>query len=103
MPRDAPRGYFAGVDVKITNDGTEAIVVTVYDMSASPARIVLANARINSFSSVPVSVVADANGRAHLRWTASTIDPTFPKCGQARTTVGNAGSVEVHADSICRA
>ena len=90
-----------GVDVKITNDGPEVIVVTVYDMSASPGRMVLANARINGFSSVPVSVVADASGRAHLRWTATGIDPTFPRCGHAHTTVGNADSVNVHANSRC--
>jgi hypothetical protein len=90
-----------GVDVKITNDGTEVILVTVYDMSANPGRMVLANARINGFSSVPISVVADASGRAHLRWTATGTDPTFPKCGHAHTTVGNADSVNVHADSTC--
>jgi hypothetical protein len=90
-----------GVDVKITNDGTEVIVVTVYDMSASPDRMVLANARINGFSSVPISVLADASGRAHLRWTATGTDPTFPRCGQAHTTVGNSDSVNVHADSTC--
>ena len=92
-----------GVDVNITNDGTEVIVVTVYDLSASPGRIVLADARINGFSSVPISVRADANGRAHLSWTATGIDPAFPRCGHAHTTVGNADSVNVHADSTCRA
>jgi hypothetical protein len=90
-----------GVAIKITNDGTEVIVVTVYDMSASPGRLVLANARINGFSSVPISVVADASGRAHLRWTATGTDPTFPRCGHANTTVGNADSVNVHVDSSC--
>jgi hypothetical protein len=90
-----------GVDVKITNDGTEVILVTVYDMSASPGRMVLANARINGFSSVPISVAGDASGRAHLQWTATGTDPAFPRCGQAHTTVGNSDSVNVHADSTC--
>jgi hypothetical protein len=90
-----------GVDVKITNDGTEVIMVTVYDMSESPGRMVLANARISGFSSVPISVIADASGRASLRWTATSTDPTFPKCGHANTVVGNADSVNVHADSTC--
>jgi hypothetical protein len=90
-----------GVDVKITNDGTEDIVVTVYDMSGDPGRMVLANARINGFSSVPISVVGDASGQAHLQWTATSTDPTFPKCGHAHTIVGNAGSVNVHVDSSC--
>jgi hypothetical protein len=90
-----------GVDVKITNDGTEDILVTVYDMNTSPGRVVLTNTRINGFTSVPVSLVADASGRANLRWTATNTDHTFPKCGHANTSVANADSVTVHADSTC--
>jgi len=90
-----------GVDVKITNDGTEDILVTVYDMNARPHRVVLTNARINGFTSVPVSLIADASGLANLRWTATNTDHSFPKCGHASTVVANAGSVNVHADSSC--
>ena len=90
-----------GVDVKITNDGTQDIVVTVYDMNTSPQRAVLANARINGFTSVPISLVGDATGRANISWTATSIDPAFPKCGHADTVVGNSASVQVHADSTC--
>jgi hypothetical protein len=90
-----------GVDVKITNDGTEDIVVTVYDMNTSPQRVVLANARINGFTSVPISLVGDASGKANLSWTATSIDPASPKCGHANSVVGNSASVNVHADSSC--
>lgn len=92
-----------GVDVKITNDGTEDIVVTVYDMNTNPERVVLTNERINGFTSVPVSLVADATGKANLSWTATSTDAVFPKCGHAKTAVGNDGSVIVHADSSCGA
>ena len=44
-----------GLQVKITNDGTQDIVVTVYDINAKPRPILLQNARINGFTSVPVS------------------------------------------------
>jgi len=44
-----------GIAVKITNDGTEDVLVTVYDMSTHPYQVVLMNARINGFTSVPVS------------------------------------------------
>src|SRR5258708_11043544 len=88
-----------GVEVKITNDGTEDVIVTVYDMSTHPERVVLANMRINGFTSVPVSLVADASGKANLSWTATSTDAVFPKCGHASTAVGNAGLVRVHADS----
>ena len=92
-----------GVDVKITNDGTEDIVVTVYDTSTSPERVVLSNIRIYGFTSVPVSLVADATGRGNLSWTATSTDSVFRKCGHADTVVGDAGSVNVHADSSCGA
>jgi hypothetical protein len=90
-----------GVDVKITNDGTEDIVVNVYDMSSNPARLVLTNERINGFTSVPISLIADASGQANLAWTATSTDPTFHRCGHAKTVVGNDASVTVHADSTC--
>lgn len=87
--------------VKITNDGTEDILVTVYDRSTNPARTVLANARISGFASMPISVAGDASGKANLSWTATSADRVSPKCGHADTVVGNAGSVSVHADSAC--
>ena len=90
-----------GVDVKIANDGTEPIVVTVYDTSTSPARVVLSNTRIYGFTSVPISVVADGSGKANLSWTATNTDSVFRKCGHADIVVGDAASVNVHADSSC--
>jgi hypothetical protein len=91
-----------GVQVKITNDGTEDVVVTVYDTSAQPQRILLQNARINGFTAVPVSAIADANGRAHLSWTATSTDAKSPRCGHdAAQGVSNDSSVSVHVDSSC--
>jgi hypothetical protein len=91
-----------GVQVKITNDGTQDIVVTVYDMNANPRAILLQNARINGFTSVPISAIADATGRANLAWTATSVDATSAKCGHADTMgLGNDSAVNVHADSSC--
>jgi hypothetical protein len=91
-----------GVQVKITNDGTQDIVVTVYDMNANPRVILLRNARINGFTSVPVSAIADATGRANLSWTATSTDATSTKCGHADTVaLSNDSAVNVHADSSC--
>jgi hypothetical protein len=92
-----------GVAINITNDSTDDIMVTVYDMSSNPGRIVLTNARINGFTSVPISLVANAGGRAQLEWTATNTDPNFPRCGHASAAVSNAESVNVHADSTCAA
>jgi hypothetical protein len=91
-----------GVQVKITNDGTEDVVVTVYDTSAQPQRILLQNARINGFTSVPISAIADATGRANLSWTATSTDAASPKCGHdAPRGVSNDSAVSVHVDSSC--
>ncbi len=92
-----------GVEVKITNDGTSDIFVTVYDMNTNPRKLVLTNARINGFTSVPISLTGDANGEASLSWTATSTDAASKKCGHAETTVSNAASVKVHADSACSA
>ena len=92
-----------GVEVKITNNGTEDIVVTVYDRTTNPARGVLTNQRINGFTSVPISLTGDATGKANLSWTATSADAASPKCGHADTIVSNADSVNVRADSSCSA
>jgi hypothetical protein len=93
-----------GIQIKITNDGTQDIVVTVYDMNVEPKHILLQNARINGFTSVPISAIGDAAGRANLSWTATSTDAASPKCGHAdAVTLGNDSSVNVHADSSCSA
>ena len=91
-----------GVQVKITNNGTEDIVVTVYDMNTRPERVVLENARINGFTSVPISVIGDSTGRANISWTATSIDRNSPECGHDdQVAVGDSSSLSVHADSSC--
>jgi hypothetical protein len=97
---EAARGA-DGVEVTITNDSTDDILVTVYDMSTNPGRMVLTGARISGFTSVPVSLVPDISGKARLSWTATSTDPDFPQCGHASVVVSNADTVNVHADSTC--
>jgi hypothetical protein len=92
-----------GVEVRITNDGTTDVLVTVYDLNTSPKRVVLTNARINGFTSVPVSLVGDASGKAKLSWTATSADSASPKCDHEDAVAGNTDSVKVHADSSCSA
>jgi hypothetical protein len=93
-----------GIQVRITNDGTADIVVTVYDMSVEPKRIVLQNARINGFTSVPISAIGDAAGKANLSWTATTADTASRKCGHGDTLgLGNDSAVNVLAESNCSA
>ena len=102
LSSQAALGGLTGIDVKIINDGTENIVVTVYDTSTQPNSVVLAHERINGFSTVPVTLVADAAGRANLSWTAITANPNMHRCGHASNAgLNDADSVNVHADSEC--
>lgn len=100
----AALGGLNGVDVTITNDGTEDVVVTVYDTSVQPNNVVLSHERINGFTRVPVSLVADETGRANLAWTAVSADPNAHRCGHAsKVGLNDSASVMVHADSECGA
>ncbi len=98
----AAMGGLDGVDVTITNDGTEDVVVTVYDTSTQPSSIVLAHERINGFTRIPVSLTPDETGRGNLAWSAVTVDPISRKCGHAsKEGLTDSSSVHVHADSEC--
>jgi hypothetical protein len=89
-----------GVAVTITNDSVDPILVTVYDTSVSPSAVVLSHARINGFTSIPVSVMPDATGRANLSWTAVSTDANERRCGhQEGVALGDSASISVHADS----
>ncbi len=95
-------GGLNGVDVKITNDGTEDVVVTVYDTSTQPSSVVLSHERINGFTAVPVSLTADEAGRGNLSWTAVSADPNSRKCGhETKSGLSDSAAVNVHADSEC--
>jgi hypothetical protein len=101
-------GGLNGVDVTIANDGTEDVVVTLYDTSSQPNgqpnAVVFARERINGFTKIPVSLAADESGRANLAWTAVTVGPQSRKCGHAtQAGLADAALVSVHADSECGA
>jgi hypothetical protein len=95
-------GGLNGIDVTITNDGTEDVVVTVYDTSTQPNSVVLSHERINGFTRIPVSLSPDDSGRGNIAWTAVTADANGRKCGHANTQgLTDSASVHVHADTEC--
>ena len=90
------------IPLNITNDGTQDILVTVYDLNTQPASVVVSNTRINSFTRLPVAVTPDAQGRANLSWTAVSADPDSRLCGHAQQLgVRDSASVHVRANSPC--
>lgn len=91
-----------GVQVKVTNDGTQDIVVTVYDMSSRTPRVVLENARINGFTSVSINALSDDTGHANLSWRATSADRISPACGHDDgVEIGDSSALNVHADASC--
>jgi hypothetical protein len=91
-----------GVPLKIMNDGTTDIVVTVYDLNASPRRIVVSGQRISGFSTIPISVTPGPDGMGNVSWTAITVDSDGRLCGRAnRQSLANDTEIHVHADSPC--
>ena len=92
----------ADVAVAITNNSTANIVVTVYDMNTNSHRPVLANQTIYGFSSVPVSLTADAAGKGHVLWTASSHAAETALCGHGNQSgLTQHDAVEIHVDSSC--
>jgi hypothetical protein len=93
-----------GIQVSIKNDGTDDILVTVYDMTRGPNTAVISHARINGFTTIPLSVAPDASGHANVSWTAVTADANGRKCGHAdQVGLSDSASVTVRADSNCSA
>jgi len=95
-------GGLNGVDVVITNDSTDDVMVTVYDTSTHPSSLLLTSARINGFTKIPVALSLDETGRGNVAWSAVSVDPRSRKCGHATSNgLIDAEAVSVHADSEC--
>jgi hypothetical protein len=91
-----------GINLTVTNDGIVDIFVSVYDTSVGPSAVVLSHQRINGFTSVPISVSADAGGRGNVSWTAIGVDNRDPQCGRgASNGLSGDATVNVHVGSGC--
>lgn len=95
-------GGLNGVDVVITNDSTDDVMVTVYDTSTHPRSVLLASERLNGFTKIPLALSPDETGRGNVAWTAVSVDPRSRRCGHAFSTgLTDSQAVSVHADSDC--
>ena len=90
------------VSIKVSNDGTDDILVTIYDMNAEPPGTVVIRQRISGFAWIPVSVTAGRAGLGHVRWTATSAVAGLHRCGRHDTRgLVSDDSVPVFADSPC--
>ena len=90
------------VSITLTNDNTDAVYITVYDMNTSPPSKLLSHEKVEGFASIPLAIAADASGNGHVRWSAVAADPQAHKCGR-RDKPGLSGDASVHvfANSNC--
>jgi hypothetical protein len=90
------------VIVTINNGSTNSLLVTVYDMNASPPVKVMSNSLINGNASLTVLLTVDSYGQGHLSWTAATRDSDMRSCGKGeKQGLNNEDSVTVDASSSC--
>jgi len=91
-----------GVTVRILNDTPDALGVTIFDRNVQPAQAVVSSEVINGNASLSVSVTADASGRGHLSWTATTVDRDMRRCGHKdKPGVNDGDTIRVHANRSC--
>src|SRR5450631_782115 len=66
------------VMIRIYNDDAESVDLSVYDLNAQPPDAAIVNQRVNGFAWIPISVTAGRVGKGHVKWTARTVDPSYP-------------------------
>jgi hypothetical protein len=93
-----------GIAVKLTNDTSSNVVVTVIDMNVNPEQVLISNETIYGFASLSIRVSPDASGYGHIRWTATSGSVGSRACGHKETDRLSADSVEhVSASNSCDA
>jgi hypothetical protein len=90
------------VQLRLYNDASDSIVVTVWDLNGRSPGPAVVSERINGFAWIPVMVNAGVDGNGHIVWTARSGDETFLRCGQQdMDALGEDDSVRVFVDSSC--
>jgi hypothetical protein len=93
-----------GIAVKLMNDTSSNIVVTVIDMNVNPEQVLISNETIYGFASLAIRVSPDASGYGHIRWTATSGDAGSRACGRKETDRLSADNVvHVSANNSCEA
>jgi hypothetical protein len=91
-----------GVSLKVMNDTPDNLTVTIYDRNAQPPQAVVSGEVINGNASISVSITADASGRGHLSWTATTGDRDMRRCGRRdKRGVNDGDTIHVSATRRC--
>ncbi len=91
-----------GLTITLSNDTSDNIYVTAYDLNASPPQMVLSNRPIYGSASITLTITPDGSGQGHLSWSARTIDRDMHMCGHNdKPNLNDGDTVNVHANSDC--
>jgi hypothetical protein len=91
-----------GIAVKVTNDTSSNVIVTVIDMNENPEQALISNQTIYGFASLSIRVSPDASGYGHIRWTATSGDAGSRTCGHKESDrLGADSIVHVSANNSC--
>lgn len=99
-----PRTTFGDdtLGIRVYNDTAEEIVVTVYDMNATPLGPVLVRQTINGFAWIPALVTPGFEGKGHVRWIAENAGTSFHQCGHAeRRGLNDDAMLRISTNSVC--
>lgn len=89
------------ITITINNDTTRDLRVTVYDESAHPHQVI-SNGVVNSFATIPVTLLVNSSGYGHMSWSASTLDKDMRRCASRDIRNLNDGdTVHVYANAQC--
>jgi hypothetical protein len=90
------------VEVRVYNDSAEEIVVTLYDMNATPPEPVLVRRIIYGFAWSPASLTPGRDGNGHVKWSAETTGTSFHRCGhREKRKLTSEAVIRVFTDSRC--
>jgi hypothetical protein len=91
-----------GIMLTISNNTSDNLLVSIYDVGVSPRQTILSNRAIYGNASITVSISEDASGSGHMLWTAMSQDSDMRKCGhEDKANLKNGDTVSVHADGEC--
>jgi hypothetical protein len=89
-------------NVRVYNDSAEEIVVTLYDMNATPPQPVLVRQMIYGFAWFPASLTPGRDGKGHVKWRAETTGSSFHRCGhREKRKLTSDAIIRVFTDSRC--
>jgi hypothetical protein len=91
-----------GIMLTISNNTSDNLLVTIYDVGVSPRQTILSNRAIYGNASITVSISEDASGSGHVYWTAMSQDSDMRMCGhEDKANLKNGDAVSVYADGDC--